>query len=142
MTVHLWLSRLSLIIIRENSFSLREVDQSAVNDEEPLSRLAGELKEERAEQDKEERAIFQTEIVGAVSPLADFKREAEEKEEEKEETVTLPKQKVIFIQKLINNIKENTRRDPANLAHFLADIVGLRHGSIARRTKREFTPKW
>lgn len=94
----------------ENSFSLREVDQSAVNDEEPLSRLAGELKEERAEQDKEERAIFQTEIVGAVSPLADFQREAEEKEEEREETVTLPKQKVIFIQKLINNIKENTRR--------------------------------
>ncbi len=92
-----------------NQDAMADALRQIANNDEPLSQLAGELQEERVAQDREERTIFQTEIVGVVSPVADVKNE-EEEEKEEEETVTLPKQKVIFIQKLINNIKENAQR--------------------------------
>lgn len=92
----------------ENNPSAPAADEAAANEEEPLSQLASELQEERMAQDTEEKTIFQTEIVGLTAIFP--KEESADSEEGKEETVTLPKQKIVFIQKLINNIKENVRR--------------------------------
>lgn len=92
----------------ENNPSAPAADEADANEEEPLSQLASELQEERMAQDTEEKTIFQTEIVGLTAIFP--KEESADSEEGKEETVTLPKQKIVFIQKLISNIKENARR--------------------------------
>ncbi|MFA6551069.1 MAG: hypothetical protein WCV41_00855 [Patescibacteria group bacterium] len=75
-------------------------------DQTPLFQLAEELREETGAQAADEKIIFQTEIMETAGSFLNN----EAAPEPAEEMVAISKQKLNFIKKLINNIKENSRR--------------------------------
>jgi hypothetical protein len=104
--------------------ALKEIaagQEEPAENQTPLFKLAEELKEESGAQTVTEKMIFQAEIMEQTSPFLN-----NEELPPAEEMVMISRKKLNFIKKLIDNIKENSRR----LEEFLGSNLSAEEGSI------------